>query len=308
MKFFAPAGLQDVYRSLALENLLLEAPAAEEGLLFCWRGEPAVVMGKNQNPWRECNLDFIRERGCKLARRISGGGTVYHDPGNLNISWILPRGDYSADKMHGILIRSLSAVGIDAAVGKGGALTVKGKKISGSAFCYRKDRVLHHGTLLVDADLDTLRAALSPSRFQLQTHAVASLPAAVMNLKDLRPEVDRKQIQESLLAEAGKVFGSLSPLQRMPEVEMEALRLAADEWIWAQTPGFHTRLMLPEGCGLTLQVRKGKVSECRIGEVQVDLREPPDFPYGDFGELERKLGMAAGGIRGLVAEAGWVKI
>lgn len=311
MKVYAPPDIQTVTSALALENLLLEDPAGEEGVLFCWSGERSVVMGKNQNPWKECNLDFIRSRSCKLARRVSGGGAVYHDPGNLNISWILPREEYRAEKIHGLLLRSLSTVGIEADMGTGGSLTVDGKKISGSAFCYRKDRVLHHGTLLLDADLGELRSALSPSRFRLKTHAVASLPAPVVNLKQLKPEVKKAQIQESLFMEAETCFGALKRVENLlPEerVDAEAARLGADEWIWDMTPGFYSQISLPGDKTLHFRVHKGKLQECRRGDTLIDLEEAPHFPDGDFGELEIQLGLSSGDLTKRVHDAGWVKV
>ena len=308
MKFYAPTGIQEVVRSLALESRMLDDPAGEEGLLFCWSGEPAVVMGKNQNPWRECNLDFIRERGCKLARRVSGGGTVYHDPGNLNISWVLPRDGYRAEALHGILIRALNQLDISAELGNGGSLVVRGKKISGTAFCYRKDRVLHHGTLLLDANLGELRAALSHPKLQMETHAVESMPASVINLKELKPEMNKCQIQESLVMEAEKVFGVLQPLVALPQLDSEVERLSTHEWIWEQTPAFASQLTLPGGVQLQFKVRKGKMIECRVGDQELDMSIPPNFPEGTFGEVEKALGVSEGVVGKALVQNGWAKV
>ncbi len=308
MKFYAPSGIQGVIRALALESRMLEDPAGEDGLLFCWSGEKAVVMGKNQNPWRECDLDFIRETDCTLARRVSGGGTVYHDPGNLNISWVLPRDKYRAEEMHGILIRALNQLDITAELGNGGSLVVAGKKISGSAFCYRKDRVLHHGTLLLDADLGELRAALAPPKMRIETHAVDSVPAPVINLKTLQPEIDKRLIQESLLKEAEKTFGNLEPLQELPDIQSEADHLTTDEWLWGQTPAFTSQVKLPEGGELHFKVRKGKITECRVGGQKIDLAPAPGFPDGDYAELDQALGLRAGGMDALFKQSGWMKI
>lgn len=308
MKIFAPEGVLTVYQALALENLLLEDPAGADGVLFCWSGECAVVMGKNQNPWRECQLDFIRASGCKLARRVSGGGTVYHDPGNMNISWILPREVYRAEKMHGILIRALNRLGVPAAMGDGGSLVLNGQKISGSAFCYRKDRVLHHGTLLIDADLAALRTALMPPSLRMQTHAVDSVPASVVNLQALYPELTKTGIQQSLVKEAESHFGPMDLLREMPDCDSEALRLASDEWIWHQTPSFRSEVRLPNGEVLAFQVRKGKMVECSVGSQVLDLAAAPIFPDGDFSELETRLGIERGRMEGLLAKAGWRKL
>jgi lipoate---protein ligase len=308
VKMYAPAGVMDVYRALALENVFLDDATLTEPLLFCWVGDAAVVMGKNQNPWRECNLPVIRGRKLKLARRVSGGGSVYHDPGNLNISWILPREEYRAEAMHELFIRALGRLGIQARLGQGGSIVVAEGKISGSAFCYRKDKVLHHGTLLLDADLDLLQAALSPPGLKMHTHAVASVPASVVNLKTLLPELNREQIQDALMQEAESRFGEVEPIDEpgLPaDLEHEGVRLASSEWIWAQTPGFHSQVTLQDGRELRFRVHKGKMSELQVNGVTLELERLPDFPGGDFRELEGKLGSA---IADVFSQAGWIRI
>lgn len=310
MKIFAPEEVQSVYRSLALENLWLGHPAGEAGLLFCWCGEASVVMGKHQNPWRECRLAYIREQGLPLARRVSGGGTVYHDPGNLNISWILPREKYRAEEMHGLLIRSLKSLGVPAEAGAGGSLVAAGKKISGSAFCYRKDRVLHHGTLLLNADLEKLSMALSAPELEMQTHAVDSVRASVMNLRARDPELTRRKVTGALIREAEKIFGKVEALAEgdLPEhLEEETARLASADWIWNQTPGFRSILKWPDGRELRFRVHKGKMTECQSGDLEIELKGGVPFPDGDFGRLELQLGWEKGSIPLKMAEAGWIK-
>ncbi|WFB36572.1 lipoate--protein ligase family protein [Kiritimatiellota bacterium B12222] len=310
MKLFVAPGCLDVYRALALEDLFLEDPVAEEGVLFCWAGPEAVVMGKNQNPWRECNLPWIQEQELLLARRVSGGGAVYHDPENLNISWILPREGYRSDEIHGVLIRSLARCGFKAELGKGGSIAVAGKKISGSAYCYRKDRVLHHGTLLIDADLAKLRSALSPPHFRMQTHAVASQPAPVVNLKMLDPEMSRDKIEQALRVEAEAMFGELA-LMGEEEIatalwDAGAERLKSEAWIWEQTPGFRSEFALADGRVLATRIHKGRMTELQVdGVVMEELREAPKFPEGDFGEIEQVLGLDAGVLGARLRDLGW---
>lgn len=308
MKIFAPAGVMDVYRALALENVFLDDSSLTEPLLFCWVGDAAVVMGKNQNPWRECNLQVIGGRKLKLARRVSGGGSVYHDPGNLNISWILPREGYREEAMHDLFIRALGRLGIEAFLGQGGRIVVAEGKISGSAFCYRKDKVLHHGTLLLDADLELLQAALSPPGLYIHTHAVASVPAPVVNLKTLQPGLTRERVQDALMQEAEKHFGKVEPMDErdLPaDLEQESVRLASSEWIWDQTPGFHSHLTLQDGRQLRFRVHKGKMSELQVDDVPLEIDVFPNFPDGNFSELEEMVGSA---IADVLIQAGWIRI
>lgn len=256
-----------LYSHLALEKCLLEADGVELPVLMLWRGPRAVVMGKNQNPWRECNLEVIREKSLLLGRRVSGGGAVYHDPGNLNFSWVVDRSTYRPAFFHERLREILGMWGLESETAKTGACLVSGKKVSGSAYCHRKDRVLHHGTLLLDAELDTLRAALSAPRIRLQTHAVRSIPAGIANLGHFLPGLALSEVIETFKTVAGRHFGECVPLE-IPRTDLRdsEKEMASPEWIWDQTPQFFGKLSLRDATGiasgdLTFKVRHGRVIE-----------------------------------------------
>lgn len=172
----------DVYRNLALEAYLMEQMADAGPLLFLWRSDCAVVMGKNQNPWRECRLDWMTAEGVPLARRISGGGTVYHDAGNLNYCVIVDRAAYREEQAYEMVFSALATLGVQAERTGKSNLSVNGYKFSGNAFCFRKGRAMHHGTLLLDTDLDRLNRYLGSMIDGIETHAIASVPADVANL------------------------------------------------------------------------------------------------------------------------------
>jgi lipoate-protein ligase A len=181
---------REITRNLAVEEWLLDH-APHLPVLFLYVNDPCVVIGKNQNPWRECRLSLMEQENVPLARRISGGGTVYHDPGNLNVSVIVPRTEYREDKQYELIFQTLEATALRhrnfSKLGKN-SLGVDGKKFSGQAFCFRGERVLHHGTLLVNADLKRLGRYLGPELEGIQTKAVASVPAQVTNLSGLTIE------------------------------------------------------------------------------------------------------------------------
>ncbi len=199
----------DIYRNLAVEDWLLDH-APQLPVLFLCVNEPCVVIGKNQNPWRECRLSLMEEEGILLARRTSGGGAVYHDPGNLNVGVIVPRTQYRAEKQYELIFQTLEATAFRhknlSKLGKN-SLGVDGKKFSGQAFCYRKDRVLHHGTLLVNANLDRLGRYLGPELDGIETNAVASIPAKVMNLSEVAPELTIGKLSSALIETFGEMYG-----------------------------------------------------------------------------------------------------
>ncbi|MEX2606221.1 MAG: lipoate--protein ligase family protein [Kiritimatiellia bacterium] len=298
-----------VYRALAIEQCLLNHPEITEPVLFGWIGEPAVVMGKNQNPWRECNLGVIRELNLKLARRVSGGGAVYHDEGNLNLSWILPRENYSPQRMYDLLLDALFRLGIPAEVGKGGVFRVEEKKIGGSAFCYRKEKVLHHGTLLMNADLSRLKASLSPPRLRMRTHAVTSLPAAVLNLNSRFPELTSLRVLEVLQQVTSMHFGAACPLpvNALPEDQLrkEEVHQASHEWMWGQTPRFHTTLDLPGSSMADLTIYKGHVTEVLLNGEVIPGADPVLFTLDHLGELDDILGLEPGGVTAALQQEGW---
>lgn len=196
----------DVYRNLALEEWLLDH-APRLPLLFLYVNAPCVVIGKNQNPWRECRLSCMEKEGVLLARRISGGGTVYHDEGNLNVSVIVPRTEYREDRQYELIFRTLERFGINASrLGKN-SLAVDGKKFSGQAFCFRGQRVLHHGTLLVSSNLDRLGRYLGAEIEGIETKAVASVPSKVMNLAEASPGLTVGKLSDALTGAFRELYG-----------------------------------------------------------------------------------------------------
>jgi lipoate-protein ligase A len=172
---------RDIYRNLAVEEWLLEN-TPHLPVLLLYVNSPCVVIGKNQNPWRECRLSLMEKEGVPLARRISGGGAVYHDEGNLNFGVIVPRTEYHEAKQYELIFQTLEKFGIKASKLRKNSLAVDGLKFSGQAFCFRGQHVLHHGTLLVNSDLDRLNRYLGSELEDIETKAVASVPSDVMNL------------------------------------------------------------------------------------------------------------------------------
>jgi len=289
----------ELYRNLAREDALLDYGDPSPRLCY-WRAPHAVVMGKNQNPWKECNVPFLREQQILLARRVSGGGTVYHDPGNLNLCWAMDRSAYKADAPSRFLIQVLARLGFAAEEGPGGSVWVEGKKVSGSAFAYRRDRVLHHSTLLVHADLRRLRAVLSPTRMSLTTHAVSSVPAPVGNLTDWNARCTLEDVVEAMVAEAGASQLEAGPL----DLEAEAGRMNSWAWIWGQTPTFRIPGVVVEGTSGQMEIRKGHIVSW---ENKVKRRLDPPLPFTRDGvrKLEAVWDLPSGGLQTELESKGW---
>lgn len=234
----------DVYRNLAIEEWLLDH-APEGPVLFLCANDPCVVIGKNQNPWRECRLSLMENEDVRLARRISGGGAVYHDPGNLNVGIIVPRATYREEKQYELIFDTLETFGLRSSILGKNSLAVDGFKYSGQAFCYRRERVLHHGTILVNADLKRLGRYLGPEVEGIETKAVASVPAKVVNLSQLAPDMNIENVSARLIAEftaqygAGKTVEFMSGAECLQQIDPDVPRqLESLDWSLYKTPKF----------------------------------------------------------------------
>lgn len=230
----------DVYRNLAIEEFLVDNVRDQGPILFLWRSDCAVVMGKNQNPWRECHLDRINADGVVPARRISGGGTVYHDAGNLNYCVIVDREAYQEEKAYEIVFSALAQFGVKVERTGKSNLSVGGKKFSGNAFAFRRGRALHHGTLLLDTNLERLGRYLGSMIEGIQTHAIASVPADVANLG-----LDVAEVSAALKSSFCRLYADGRPVaervagEEAVFCEEESLRRhASDSWIYGATPTF----------------------------------------------------------------------
>lgn len=162
----------DAYFNLASEEYLLKN--SQEDIFMLWQNEPSVIVGKYQNVLAEINLDFVKRNGIKVVRRFSGGGTVFHDMGNLNLTFIEKNKNINFDKFTDQIIDLLSNFGINADSDERRAINIDGLKISGSAQCVHKERVMFHATLLFSSDLNNLTSTLDND------------PKQVENIKDSR--------------------------------------------------------------------------------------------------------------------------
>lgn len=170
-------------------------------VLFIWRNTKTIIIGKHQNPWKECRVQLLEADNVVLARRKSGGGCVYQDMGNSVFSFLNPIADFSKEDYktmnNSVLIESLTKIGVVGAEPTGrNDICVNGRKVSGSAYKLslgRRDgsgrKALHHGTMLLDLDLKALEKYLSPNKAKLLSKGVDSVVSRVLNLKEVVPHL-----------------------------------------------------------------------------------------------------------------------
>jgi lipoate-protein ligase A len=234
----------DPFFNLAAEEYCLHNRA--EDLFLVWISKPAVIVGKHQNALSEINSRFVRDHDILVARRLSGGGTVYHDGGNLNFSFITNEepGRLIDFKRYALpVIGFLEHIGIKAYLGTKNEILTGGVKISGSAGHVYKHRVLHHGTLLFDTDLQFLRRSLSDNTGRYKSRAVQSNRATVANIRDFLARPMNIETFSTLLLNfiREKYRGERSDLEK--EETEQIGRLAAEkysqwEWIYGYSPEY----------------------------------------------------------------------
>lgn len=174
----------DVWKNLAIEEYMVRNVKDDEVILYLWQSEKNVMLGKNQNPWRECNAKLLETEGGKLSRRITGGGAIYSDHGNMLFSFIMPKKYYDVERQLSVILKSCEKIGISAYKSGRNDLTVAGKKFSGNAFFYNNSVGLHHGSLLIKEDVENLVRYLTPSIDKISSKGILSVRSRVTNLSE----------------------------------------------------------------------------------------------------------------------------
>ena len=218
------SGQVDPHVNLALEKCLLEAVRPGQVILYLWQNDRTVVIGRNQNAYDECDVAALEADGGKLARRLSGGGAVYNDLGNLNFTFILPSDEWDLDAQTDVLVRALKPFGIVAERTGRNDLTIGGRKFSGHAYYHHGDKSYHHGTLMVCVDPEQLARYLTASPLKLGATGVASVRSRVMNLIDAAPDIEIDNLKEELIGAFTSVFGLL--VEPFPEDRIDRAALA----------------------------------------------------------------------------------
>lgn len=209
----------NVYENLAAEKLLLDSVEKDSVILYLWQNENTIVIGKNQNAWAECKTDAIKEDSVNLSRRLSGGGAVFHDIGNLNFTFIAPAENYDLAKQMLVIKKACAMAGIKTELSGRNDILANGRKFSGNAFYNSKGNSYHHGTLLISADMNKMGKYLTPSKSKLQAKGVKSVESRVVNLSELCPDLTVDKMRENMILAAEEVYGLKA--QQMSQIECE---------------------------------------------------------------------------------------
>ena len=290
MLFVDNQNITDPRVNLAIEEYLLRHVRVDEPLLLFYINEPAVIIGRNQNTIEEIDPDFIEANGVHVVRRLSGGGAVYHDLGNLNFSFVTN----GRSQLHNFaeftqpVIAVLQSLGVEAELRGRSDIFADGKKISGNAQYASGERMFSHGTLLFDSNLENLLKALNPRQVKIESNAVRSIRNFVTNIRELLAvDMDIFRFREALLE---GLFGQERPFYDLTPSAWETIEQISEEryqsWDWniGQSPKFNVQK--------TEKLPAGKI-DVRI-EVENGLIQNIYF-FGDFSgtkdvhELEKRL-------------------
>lgn len=217
------SGSFDACFNLAFEEYILDCLTEKSKyILFLWRNDNAVIIGRNQNACNECNLEAMKKYGTRLVRRNTGGGAVYHDLGNLNFSIFCPKECYDIKRSAGVVRRAVGRFGVMAEYSGRNDLLVNGRKFSGNAFLSGDRTGLHHGTILLHTDLIRMEEVLRAPREKLEPRGIASVRSRVINLCEINGNITAEQVGEIMICEFMEEYEH-SALCMVGEKQMGAL-------------------------------------------------------------------------------------
>ena len=270
----------DPYRNIATEKYLLEHAEAGSCILYLWQNAHTVVIGRNQNAWLECRTELLNQEGGHLARRLSGGGAVFHDMGNLNFTFLVCDEDYNVDKQLSVIIQACAQLGITVEKSGRNDLLAEGQKFSGNAFFHSQGKAYHHGTLLVDADMNNLGRYLTPSKAKLEAKGVKSVRSRVTNLNTLCPGLTIDELKKQLTIAFGKVYGcepeQLS-IEGSAQIDADMAMLSSWDWLYGRQLPFTFSCEEKFDWGhirLQLQVESGTILNADIYSDAMDWLLP----------------------------------
>lgn len=260
----------DPYYNLALEEELLRNVDENEIILYLWQNYRTIVIGRNQNPFLECDIDRMKAEGVRLARRISGGGAVYHDMGNLNFTFISKEKNSDIKRQIEVIRAAAESFGIDAQFSGRNDLLCEGRKFSGHAFYSEDGNCFHHGTIMIDVDKSVLAKLLKPSRLKLEAKGIASVKSRVVNLSEICSYITAENMKEALKDSFEREYGHLQEYieySRDNFIPSIIDRYSDNDWIYGESPGYDAEIEVCTEYGnfrMLAQVEDGIIKKAKI--------------------------------------------
>ena len=293
MLFIDNKGITDPQINLAIEEYVLRNLDENESYLLFYINEPSIIIGKNQNTIEEINTEYVEKNNIKVVRRLSGGGAVYHDLGNLNFSFITKD---DGDSFHNFLkftepvVKALQKMGVNAELSGRNDLLAEGRKISGNAQFSTKGKMFSHGTLLFNSEMDHIVSALKVRKDKIESKGIKSVRSRVANIIEfLKEPMTIEEFRSELLKNIFEGVKEIPEYVLTEEDWKNIYKLSEEryqnwEWNYGKSPrfNFQNSKRLPVGLiEFRLDVKKGIIEECKIfGDF---------FGVGDVTEIEKLL-------------------
>ncbi len=266
----------DPWVNQAIEETLLRQVSEGQVLLYLWQNKDSVWMGRNQNPWRECRLDLLERDNGKLARRISGGGAVFHDEGNLNFTFMTTKNLYDLKRQFHVILEALKDLGIDAQHTGQSDLTIDGLKFSGNAFYLPRGLACHHGTLLIDTNLNRLTRYLRLPTETIRGKGIQSRRSHVINLSQIRKDLTTETMIDSLKDSFVKTYGGTCEEVQVDKnsygIKDLVDKFASWDWRYGETPTFERTFKHHFSWGsfeINIHVTKGRIDTMTLASNQL---------------------------------------
>ncbi|GMA52208.1 lipoate--protein ligase [Alicyclobacillus contaminans] len=293
MRFIDNQGITDPRVNLAIEEYAVKHLDIDETYLLFYINQPSIIIGKNQNTFEEINAEYVREHGIVVVRRLSGGGAVYHDLGNLSFSFITRNDGNSFNNFRKFtepVIEALRALGVPAELSGRNDILAGGRKISGNAQFATRGRMFSHGTLMLNTDIDAVVQALRVKADKIESKGIKSIRSRVANISEfLDKPMDIHQFRQWLLE---FIFRGQSPIPeyKLTEEDWRQIRKISEEryqnwdWNYGKSPAFNVQRShrFPIGSiDVRLFVERGVIQSCKIyGDF---------FGVGDVADLEQRI-------------------
>ncbi|WP_164215044.1 lipoate--protein ligase [Virgibacillus sp. YIM 98842] len=290
MKFIDNHGITDPRINLAIEEYILQNFGEKDTYLLFYVNEPSIIIGRNQNTIEEINTEYVDENNIKVVRRLSGGGAVYHDEGNLNFSFITKDDGESFQnfaKFTKPMVEALNKYGVPAEMQGRNDLAVEGRKISGNAMFSTKGRMFSHGTLMLDSEIENVVSALKVRKEKIESKGIKSIRSRVANISEyLEEKITMQEFKELILRHVFDVEDTADvPRYELTEEDWKNIHKISEEryqkwdWNYGKSPDFNIQESHKFDAGLVdvrLDVKKGIIENCKIygdffgiGEVKV---------------------------------------
>lgn len=268
----------DPYTNLAVEEYLTFHAEPGECILYLWQNAHTVVIGRNQNCWKECRVSELEADGGHLVRRLSGGGAVYHDLGNLNFTFCMRKKDADVGRQLQVIIEAVASFGLTAEKTGRNDVAINGQKFSGNAFFDSKGCYYHHGTLLLNVDTASMSRFLNPSKAKLQSKGVSSVRSRVVNLSSLCPHITVDTMKQAMFTAFSKVYGLPAVPLRADRLAQTAIckgraRFSSDRWKYGPKIPFTNRLEQRFSWGevnLDLHVNEGMITKALLSSDSME--------------------------------------